>query len=339
MDSETANLILALQWYDLEQLKVMSKGKGRESDTLSDSDLAMQLQQQEYEQAANQMADRRMAESINRAVLDDGASVLILASEENQAANDHTLAYSLASPREKAACDRNLAVQLNLRSIQSTPRLSSLASDDDNMSWYSAVNNRDDDVDDNDSKMDISEDGHEAESSAWAESRCSESHQERCVSCQEMKEIVEVPCRHLYCRDCVRHLFTDATIDETLFPPRCCRQQVPVSLVRHFLGSDLTSRVEQKAIELGTPNRTYCSDPSCAAFIAPHRIQDSTGTCPMLGCGVRTCVLCKRAAHSGDCPHVDPFGDTLKLAQELGWQRCERCKTLVELSLGCNHIT
>ncbi|KAI4249094.1 MAG: hypothetical protein LQ352_005717 [Teloschistes flavicans] len=191
MDQETANLILALQRHDLEQVKMTSKGKGRETDLFSDADLAIQLQQQEFEQAGHQIADRRMAESIHRAVLDDGASVLILASEENQAMNDHNLAYKLATPIEKAACDRNLAVQLNHRRLQSTPQLSSLILDDDNISWYSAVNNRDGTVDDGDPRLDVSEDYYQAESSAWAASRTSGNHRGHCVSCQEMKEIVE----------------------------------------------------------------------------------------------------------------------------------------------------
>ncbi|KAL8772200.1 MAG: hypothetical protein Q9203_004754 [Teloschistes exilis] len=144
MDPETAKLILTLQWQDLEQVKMTSKGKGRETDVLLDANLAIQLQQQELERAGYQIADRRMAESIHRAVLDDGASVVILASEENQAANDHSLAYQLATPTERAACDRHLAVQLNLRSLQNTPQPSSLTLNDENISWYSAVNNRDD---------------------------------------------------------------------------------------------------------------------------------------------------------------------------------------------------
>ncbi|KAI4109992.1 MAG: hypothetical protein L6R37_000125 [Teloschistes peruensis] len=190
MDPETAKLILTLQWQDLEQVKMPSKGKGRETDVLLDANLAIQLQQQEFERAGYQIADRPMAESIHRAVLDDGASVVILTSEENQAANDHSLAYQLATPTEKAACDRHLAVQLNLRSLQNTPQPSSLTLNDDNISWYSAVNDRDDTVNDSDSRTDNLDDLCQAESSAWAASRTSESHQGHCVSCQEMKEIV-----------------------------------------------------------------------------------------------------------------------------------------------------
>lgn len=315
-----------------------SKGKGRETDVLLDANLAIQLQQQEFERAGYQIADRPMAESIHRAVLDDGASVVILTSEENQAANDHSLAYQLATPTEKAACDRHLAVQLNLRSLQNTPQPSSLTLNDDNISWYSAVNDRDDTVNDSDSRTDNLDDLCQAESSAWAASRTSESHQGHCVSCQEMKEIVSVPCGHLYCPDCIRRLFTDATIDETNFPPRCCRSQIPVSLVSHFLGSRLTTRFEEKAIEIGTANRTYCSGPSCAAFIAPHRIHGTTGTCPMLGCGTRTCVLCNRAAHEGQCPRDNQFDETIRLAREVGWQLCQKCQHMVELGTGCYHI-
>lgn len=194
-------------------------------------------------------------------------------------------------------------------------------------------------MNDSGSRPDISEDHYQAESSAWAASRTSESHEGCCVSCQEMREIVAVPCGHLYCGDCIRRLFTDATIDETLFPPRCCRSQIPVLFVPHFLGSRLTTRFEEKAIEIGTANRTYCSEPSCAAFIAPHRIQGTTGTCPVLECGTRTCVLCKRAAHEGQCPRDDQFDETIRLVREVGWQQCQQCQHMVELGSGCYHIT
>ncbi|KAL8733772.1 MAG: hypothetical protein Q9181_003466 [Wetmoreana brouardii] len=321
MDDETAGLILAVQWPDSEHLKAMSKGKARESDGLSDAELAIRLQQEECEQAATFMNDRRMAHSIHRAVLDGGASVVILASEENQ-----------------AAADRELACRLNGQTAPAHLRRHNLAADSDTLSRYSAFNNGDKSDSDGPSRMDISEDN-EAESSAWAATRTPERHQHQCVACQERKETIEVPCQHSYCRDCIRRLFADAMVDETLFPPGCCRQNMPVSLVRSFLGTHLASEFEQKAIEFGTSNRTYCSNATCATFIDPSHIHGSTGTCPRQGCGTQTYILYKRVAHVGGCPHQDPFEDTLRLAEELGWQRCQRCQAMVELEIGCNHIT
>ena len=324
MDDETADLMLALHLQDLEDARSTTKGKGRVGDEASDADLALQLQQEEFEQATVQMTDHRMARSIHRAVQDDGASIVILASQEN-----------------REATDRDMACRLSGQTPQTALQLHDLAADEDTISRFSAFNIEDDSEEDTASSGSSSE-SNEAEGSSWAASRKpkrSESHQRQCVSCREYKKVVELPCQHLYCRRCIRHLFADAAVDETLFPPRCCRQQIPISLVRHFLDSGLTARFERKAIEFGTLNRTYCYEASCATFIEPSHIHGSTGTCFASGCGRRTCTLCKRVAHAGDCPQDNTFEDLIRLAQESGWQQCERCQNMIELRIGCNHIT
>ena len=324
MDDDTAELVLALQLQDLEDVKLKGKGKRREDSGLSDADLAIQLQEEEFQQASTHITDRRMARSVHRAVQDDGATVVILASEENHAVADREMAYRLGG-----------------RTAQKTIRLPDLVPDDDTISRFSTFNIEDDSDGDNTLSVGFSEID-EPEGSAWAASRSTKrprAMQWECVSCQDCKEVVAVPCQHLYCRECVRRLFIDSTVDETLFPPRCCRQQILVSTVRHFLGSRLTAQFERKAIEFGTLNRTYCWNPSCAAFIDPDCIHGSAGTCSRLGCGRQTCIFCKREAHSGSCPRENPFEETIRLAQEAGWQRCQQCQNMIELGMGCNHIT
>ncbi|KAF7920911.1 hypothetical protein EAE99_007763 [Botrytis elliptica] len=55
-----------------------------------------------------------------------------------------------------------------------------------------------------------------------------------------------------------------------------------------------------KKVEFDTPNRTYCSNPLCSAFIHPESIINEQATC--LDCSTITCTLCKATAHGGDCP-------------------------------------
>ena len=212
-----------------------------------------------------------------------------------------------------------------------------LKADDDTLSLYSALNVRDFDSDNEDGRS-LSMAG---ENSALAarRGRRDPGHVTECIVCREEHEVVQMPCSDPYCRECTIGLFEEAITDETLFPPRCCRQPIPVSLVRHFIGRDLATRIERKAIEYGTANRTYCHDPACATFIEPGYVNGASGACPKPRCGKQTCVLCKKSAHDGDCPPDNGIETVLQLARSEGWQRCSACGNMVELRYGCNHMT
>jgi len=161
-----------------------------------------------------------------------------------------------------------------------------------------------------------------------------------CVSCQVNKtvsEVTVVTCGHQYCGECLRALFEASFTDESLFPPRCCRQNISVNNITSFLDVTLISQYEAKSIEFSTPNRTYCSLQTCSAFIRPDQITANVGTCR--SCETRTCTTCKGAAHTGDCPDDPALQETLALAQREGWRRCGSCQRMVELDTGCNHMT
>ena len=319
MDGDVTQIMLALQLQDLNDELSHRRGKAPESQPLSDEELALQTQQQEIERTIAELADIRMAQSIGRAVQDDGACVVILAGDES-----------------RAATDRELACHLSGQAPLSVPQSLNLRTDDDALWLYSVLNAEDTDDDDHCATTFAA-----AESSALAASRRGRDmgHKRECVACNEVTEVVKMPCSDHYCRRCTVRLFEGATTDETLFPPRCCRQNIPISRVRHFLGRDLVNRTERKAIEHGTLNRTYCYSPACATFIEPGYINGSTGTCRKSQCKRRTCVLCKKAAHNGDCLTDDGVEETLELAQLEGWQRCSSCRNMVELRTGCNHMT
>ncbi|KAI4086969.1 MAG: hypothetical protein LQ344_007138 [Seirophora lacunosa] len=93
MDEATTNLILQLHWEDIKTLEF--KGKGKESAGLSDAELALQFQQEEFERAVTRRADQRMAASIDRALLDDRVNLAVLADEERRASDDRKVACQL----------------------------------------------------------------------------------------------------------------------------------------------------------------------------------------------------------------------------------------------------
>ena len=75
----------------------------------------------------------------------------------------------------------------------------------------------------------------------------------------------------------------------------------------------------------------------CSAFIRVENIENERATCPV--CAEVTCTMCKAEAHTGDCPADTALQLVLDTANENGWQRCYGCRRLVELDIGCNHIT
>lgn len=166
------------------------------------------------------------------------------------------------------------------------------------------------------------------------------SKKRRCTACQEFidfSRVARAPCGHEYCEDCLRDLFKSSMTDESLFPPRCCSQSIPSVSVRIFLTSEIVHQFGKKKIEFETKDRTYCSSPTCSAFLNAENIEAERGTCP--DCGTITCTMCKATAHGGDCPADVNLQLVLATAAENSWQRCYSCRRLVELDTGCNHMT
>ncbi|RMY31309.1 hypothetical protein D0866_07384 [Hortaea werneckii] len=161
-----------------------------------------------------------------------------------------------------------------------------------------------------------------AESSAQAAKRAAQKVPPKtaaCVAGMEVfawNELAEAPCGHNYCRGCVSGLFRNATTDESLFPPRCCRQVLSLEKLTPFLDDDLATRFSAKAIEFSTPVRTYCHDARCSAFIPPSSIRGEVARCPE--CWKRTCTMCKAARHHGDCPQDTALQQVLEVAQGEG---------------------
>lgn len=96
-----------------------------------------------------------------------------------------------------------------------------------------------------------------------------------CVACTEKylePYTFPVPCRHRHCDECLTTLFENAIKDESLYPPRCCGQVVPLASVRSIIGPNLLAAVANTAAEFGSTDRTYCANLSCHSFIPPGRI-------------------------------------------------------------------
>ena len=163
---------------------------------------------------------------------------------------------------------------------------------------------------------------------------------EICIACGDeslIRDLITAPCAHHYCKHCLSGLFEHSIRDESLFPPRCCRQPIPIDIAKPILTWSTIQDFEQKSVEYSTACRTYCYDARCAAFIPPDKITGEKATCGE--CDLITCTICQSAAHEDDCPNDPAYEALLTTAKDEGYQRCYQCRRLVELNTGCNHIT
>lgn len=128
-------------------------------------------------------------------------------------------------------------------------------------------------------------------------------------------------------------------------PPRCCIQPIPSSIVKAVLTKEEQQLFLKAVIQFSTPweARIFCPNTACGEFIPPRKHVDPKHpfkvTCPE--CRRRVCVMCKRDAHplGKDCPGDWELDKVLKIGESRGWRRCYKCRNLVELSVGCTHIT
>ena len=327
VDDDTASLIIQLQREDVEELQSSDKGKNRESD-VSDADLAMATFQEELQHSSIVFNDRCMSRSLARAVITDSALLTDLVAQEDATANDRIVAERLDSGEEIGSGTAENVGDPNLDDLL-IARLMALYVSGTEGDCFTPAANED-------------EQTNRGESSRWAMSRenTSDTARHECASCGDHRRAFETfraPCRHYYCQECLTQLFELSTTDETLFPPRCCRQEIHLSSVRLYLDRELVQRFQRKVIEFQTSDRTYCSQPTCSAFINPDNITDDRATCT--SCFTTTCTICKGTSHDGDCPADTATQQMLEAAREQGWQRCYNCRRVVELDVGCNHMT
>ncbi|KAL8628125.1 hypothetical protein Q9189_006164 [Teloschistes chrysophthalmus] len=238
LDDENLAVIEQILSEDVEELESLDKGKNREGEK-SDAHSAMEVYRRELQHFRTILADRNMSRSLARAVIADSALMTDAVAKEDSFANDRLLAERLSRGEE---------IPSNTGEVgPGDPRLDDLfiarltglyVSDKDGDCLPPKANGRA---------------GTEPESSQAAErSATAEIARHECVSCGEQRRLFETfqaPCDHYYCQKCLSHLFELATTDETIFPPRCCRQGIPLMSARLYLDNDLFRRFQEKAVE------------------------------------------------------------------------------------------
>jgi hypothetical protein len=165
-----------------------------------------------------------------------------------------------------------------------------------------------------------------------------------CLDIHRKHDMLHLPCKdehgqesHAYCRDCLRRLFESSVTDPSHFPPRCCSKIISLFSCLPFLPQPLVARFVARREELGTVNRTYCSNTGCSKWIRPANIEANVARCTE--CSWKTCTTCKGNQHAGLCPEDKAVKELMDVARQKRWQTCPNCKEMVELERGCYHIT
>ncbi|KAL5537129.1 hypothetical protein ACEPAF_952 [Sanghuangporus sanghuang] len=152
-------------------------------------------------------------------------------------------------------------------------------------------------------------------------------------------EPVRLECGSRYDMDCLKRMFEANVDDEYRFPPRCCGQVIPLTVVEDQISKQTRDLYKAKIDEYSTPWRLYCSNAQCARFLGSRQRKAVSKTCR--ACKIETCALCTAPAHSSGqkCKIDKDLRKALKLGQHYGWQRCPRCRQLVERNDGCYHMS
>ncbi|KAJ3471726.1 hypothetical protein MRS44_001825 [Fusarium solani] len=111
-----------------------------------------------------------------------------------------------------------------------------------------------------------------------------------CIICGEGGH-VRVPCNCVYCYPCLRELIRRGLTGLTEFPPRCCVhfREETIRLAQRPALVHLFRQLQEES-EVLMPDRLYCHDPHCAAFI-PLDCDGECLICEQLTC--QRCVTCR----------------------------------------------
>ncbi|KAG9084340.1 hypothetical protein FRC06_004118 [Ceratobasidium sp. 370] len=272
-DFETIlELTAQLQLQDIEEWKVSQKGKGRPG-VLSDVEISFNAMEAEHKATLRSIADRRIARSAQRAMSQDKDLIDALAAIEEQERADRRLALALSGNPSAQVPPASSYTGLSrligsTHSRPETPSTSSLAS------YPGSVTSFLEQMSLNSSRTSVSSNYIKPASPAsfvpsvlrLAGGRSTAD----CVICSDtVTQAYQAPCGCFYDRDCLTELFQKATVDESLFPPRCCNRQISFQEVRTIFTPELVRAFEQKAQEFKTPNRLYCHSPTCSTFLGP----------------------------------------------------------------------
>ncbi|CAE7138440.1 unnamed protein product [Rhizoctonia solani] len=163
-----------------------------------------------------------------------------------------------------------------------------------------------------------------------------------CIVCKDpTAEAFKAPCGCFYDQKCITKLFDKATTDESLFPPKCCNEPIPLEKIRTLLPPESIQNFEKKTEEFNTPNKLYCTNETCSKFLgSASTTERDKSNIICRNCSTSTCSFCKNESHAAHIPCKTDVAaqQVLTLGSQNGWMACPSCHHLVEKDGGCNDM-
>ena len=186
-----------------------------------------------------------------------------------------------------------------------------------------------------------------------------------CVLCMEVDSeenpLLELPCfSHWVCSECIPAYFVNATNNESLFPPQCCEEPIPIENYEEYipvsvkLAYDLKEQGEYTIlpkyvlpyafhhITYSHRYRVYCAGEACGKFVHPSgHIEDKESNVTYAICDYcfqGTCCACKTLLIDDIQDHVcraqESNEEFKEFADKEGYKDCFACGATVELAEG-----
>ncbi|KAE8356735.1 hypothetical protein BDV28DRAFT_144857 [Aspergillus coremiiformis] len=175
---------------------------------------------------------------------------------------------------------------------------------------------------------------------------------EDCAVCwTEAEDPVHTQCGHTYCADCFERLCFAGDISSKEFCVSCegdsgnCKKVLAISEIQEQLLSNVLEDVLQTSfnsqIRRHPQDFHYCPTPDCGNV---YRVGSKAGCLTCSKCLVMTCTMC-HFSHAGmTCAEYKDhtsggYKAFEKVKEQLGIKDCPKCKTSMEKTEGCNHMT
>ncbi|KAF8063958.1 hypothetical protein FPV67DRAFT_1628838 [Lyophyllum atratum] len=353
LDVQTSMLIAQLTLQDISEISRSRKGKARADAPLSDEEVAIRMQREYGEDIVRYANDRLMARSLHDAIEVDRPILNALSIVERAAEDDHRAAVALSNGEA-------LPPPSNAQRLVEDPAFFQLSEPwvaflrqsilDPNLEEHSgdtsATKADEGSVDDLSVRMErlvISLGSKGKVGSVQTVLKSRPQKRAQCISCGDLvrgSAYLKGPCDHDYCPACVADLVDACCRDESLYPPRCCNQPFPNEALAQFLKPMLLATYTAKRMELDVPaaNRIFCPVPTCSTFLGSSENAQDHVQCNK--CNTFVCPQCRQPSHFDEnCSENQATLAVRELALAEHWQTCPGCRAIVELQMGCYHIT